>query len=98
MFNWATVIILLPLEVVSGIFVSNKIMLSVKMLFFLVSGVLFHLTEAITNTISLDRKSSSNPQFLNVLTKPLTHRIIQVSDRRLQQEQYFHNFLLTFSE
>lgn len=59
MFNWVTVIILLPIEIVSG--------------------VLFHLTEAITKTISLDRKASSNPQFLNVLTKPLTHRIIQVS-------------------
>ncbi len=41
-------------------------------------GLLFHLTEAITRTITLDRKASSNPQFLNVLTKPLTHRIIQV--------------------
>jgi sodium-dependent phosphate cotransporter len=58
MFNWATVIVLLPLEIVSGL--------------------LFHITEQITRTISLDRKASSNPQFLNVLTKPLTHRIIEV--------------------
>lgn len=41
---------------------------------------MFHLTEAITKTISLDRKTSSNPQFLNVLTRPLTHRIIQVRE------------------
>jgi sodium-dependent phosphate cotransporter len=57
-----TVIILLPLEIVSGL--------------------LFHLTEAITRTINLDRKASSNPQFLNVLTKPITHRIIQVRSIR----------------
>ena len=37
-----------------------------------------HLTEAITRTISLERKAGSNPQFLNVLTRPLTHRIIEV--------------------
>ena len=58
MFNWVTVVILLPLEVITGL--------------------LFHLTEAITRTISLDRKATSNPQFLNVLTRPLTHRIIEV--------------------
>lgn len=45
---------------------------------FLFKGVLYHLTEAITRTISLDRKATSNPQFLNVITRPLTHRIIQV--------------------
>ncbi|CAF1110963.1 unnamed protein product [Rotaria sp. Silwood1] len=64
MFNWVTVIVLLPLE--------------------LASGLLFHLTEAITRTISLDRKAGSNPQFLNVLTKPLTHRIIQLDEKVIQ--------------
>ncbi|CAF0731055.1 unnamed protein product [Adineta steineri] len=64
MFNWVTVIILLPLEIVSG--------------------VLFHLTEVITRTISLDRKASTNPQFLNALTRPLTHRIIQLDEKVIQ--------------
>ena len=45
------------------------------------SGLLYHLTDAITKTISLDRQAGSNPQFLNVLTRPLTHRIIQVECR-----------------
>ncbi|UJR28994.1 hypothetical protein I4U23_010212 [Adineta vaga] len=64
MFNWVTVIVLLPLEIASGL--------------------LFHLTEVITQRISLDRKASSNPQFLNVLTKPLTHRIIQLDEKVIQ--------------
>ncbi|CAF1500886.1 unnamed protein product [Rotaria sordida] len=64
MFNWMTVIILLPLEIVSGL--------------------LFHITEAITRSSSLERKANSNPQFLNVLTKPLTHRIIQLDEKVIQ--------------
>ncbi|CAF2989825.1 unnamed protein product [Rotaria sp. Silwood2] len=64
MFNWATVIVLLPLEIASSL--------------------LYHLTEAITRTISLDRKASSNPQFLNVLTKPITHRIIHLDEKVIQ--------------
>ena len=48
------------------------------------SGLLYHLTDAITKTISLDRQAGSNPQFLNVLTKPLTHRIIQVECRSIR--------------
>ncbi|CAF1500458.1 unnamed protein product [Rotaria magnacalcarata] len=64
MFNWVTVLILLPLEIISGL--------------------LFHLTGAITRSISLERKASTNPQFLNVLTKPLTHRIIQLDEKVIQ--------------
>ncbi|CAF3408018.1 unnamed protein product [Rotaria socialis] len=64
MFNWVTVLILLPLEIISGL--------------------LFHLTGAITRSISLERQASTNPQFLNVLTKPLTHRIIQLDENVIQ--------------
>ena len=66
---------------------------------FLFKGVLYHLTEAITGTISLDRKATSNPQFLNVITRPLTHRIIQVSHRFLvelnDKFQFFDQFSWT---
>ena len=79
MFNWATVIILLPLEIVSGWW-RRRVIDRSSFHEDLFVGVLFHLTEAITRTISLDRKTSSNPQFLNVLTRPLTHRIIQVRE------------------
>jgi len=77
MFNWVTVIVLLPLEIATS---KLKIFCFDHFVFLLIElGVLFHLTEAITRNISLDRKASSNPQFLNVLTRPLTHRIIQVT-------------------
>ena len=57
-------------------------------------GLLYHITEAITRRISLERKASSNPQFLNVLTRPLTHRIIEVKEKTklsfLHQIKYVH--------
>lgn len=59
MFNWLTVLVLLPLEIASG--------------------MLFHLTDVITRSIPLNGTSTSNPEFLTVLTKPLTEKIVQVS-------------------
>lgn len=62
MFNWLTVIILLPIEVISG--------------------YLFHMTEAMTHDIGASASSSSEtPQFLKVLTEPLTKRIVQVDKK-----------------
>ncbi len=41
-------------------------------------GMLYHLTDAITNSIDLKQNPNSNPEFLTVITKPLTERIVQV--------------------
>lgn len=59
MFNWLTVLILLPLEVATG--------------------YLYHLANAIAQTVvATDNVDIENPQFLKVLTTPLTKRIVQV--------------------
>uniref|UniRef100_A0A0B7BCE4 Sodium-dependent phosphate transport protein 2B n=1 Tax=Arion vulgaris TaxID=1028688 RepID=A0A0B7BCE4_9EUPU len=59
MFNWLTVIVLLPLE--------------------LISGYLFHLTEAIVNSLPLKQEKGANKDMLKVITTPFTEKIIQVS-------------------
>ncbi len=58
MFNWLSVLVLLPIEIASG--------------------MLYHLTDAVTKSINLQRNPSSNPEFLTVITKPLTEKIVQV--------------------
>ena len=57
MFNWLTVLILLPLEVATG--------------------YLYHLTSPMVSRLS-NIRDTSNPQFLKVITRPLTQLIIQV--------------------
>lgn len=42
--------------------------------------MLYHLTNAMTNSMNLKRDPNSNPEFLTVITKPLTERIVQVND------------------
>ncbi|UJR16768.1 hypothetical protein I4U23_003668 [Adineta vaga] len=64
MFNWLSVLVLLPLEIVSG--------------------MLFHLTDGITKLINFKRNSNSNPEFLTVITKPLTERIVQLDRKAIQ--------------
>ncbi|CAF1395105.1 unnamed protein product [Adineta steineri] len=64
MFNWLTVLVLLPVEIASS--------------------MLFHLTDIITNSINLERNSTANPEFLTVLTKPLTERIVQLDKKAIQ--------------
>lgn len=58
MFNWLTVLILLPLEVATH--------------------YLFYLTEALTSNVATST-DSDNPQFLKVITVPLTKLIVEVS-------------------
>ncbi|CAF1492936.1 unnamed protein product [Adineta ricciae] len=64
MFNWLTVLVLLPLEIASG--------------------MLYRLTGAITNSIDLQRNPNSNPEFLTVITKPLTETIIRLDKKAIQ--------------
>ncbi|CAG5136853.1 unnamed protein product [Candidula unifasciata] len=59
MFNWLTVLVLLPVEVITG--------------------YLYHLTEAIVNSLPLQQDKTANKEMLNVITKPFTERIIQIS-------------------
>lgn len=60
MFNWLTVIILLPLE--------------------MATGYLFHLTNAIVSTFTVDSNlaSSAKHDMLQIITKPFTELIIQL--------------------
>jgi len=46
--------------------------------------MLYHLTYAITNGINLQSNENSNPEFLTVLTKPLTERIIQLDKKAIE--------------
>ncbi|CAF1012700.1 unnamed protein product [Rotaria sordida] len=64
MFNWLTVLILLPIEIASN--------------------MLYHLTNAITKSINLKRNPNSNPEFLTVITKPLTERIVQLDKKAIE--------------
>lgn len=41
-------------------------------------GMLYRLTGAITGSFDLKRNPDSNPEFLTVITKPLTEKIVQV--------------------
>ncbi|CAF1352594.1 unnamed protein product, partial [Didymodactylos carnosus] len=64
MFNWATVLILLPLEVFTGL--------------------LYHLTRVLTQSIGKHQNAGSNQEFLSVITKPITERIIQIDKHVIQ--------------
>lgn len=64
MFNWLTVIILLPLEAATG--------------------YLLWLTSLITQSIELEGQSN-NIELLVVLTRPFTHRIIQLDTSLLEK-------------
>ena len=57
MFNWLTVLILLPIEAATG--------------------YLYHMTKAMVSGLS-DIQDTDNPQFLKIITDPLTDRIIRV--------------------
>ncbi len=50
--------------------------------------MLYHLTGAITNSIDLKRNANSNPEFLTVITKPLTQLIVQVIEKK---RNFFEN-------
>ena len=65
MFNWGTVIILLPLDLlVDGITGTG--------------GYLYHLSKAIVAAIPLPEDDSEEVEFLDAITKPLTEMIVQV--------------------
>ena len=74
MFNWLTVLVLLPLEIASG--------------------MLYRLTDAITSSLSLQRNANSNPEFLTVITRPLTELIVQVRDTEQRSSSISLSLLL----
>lgn len=59
--------------------------------------MLYHLTNVITTSINATERSNSNPEFLTVITKPLTERIVQVRKLLLffieNDSLKFHSFL-----
>ncbi|KAK6180804.1 hypothetical protein SNE40_008790 [Patella caerulea] len=61
MFNWLAVIVLLPLEVITG--------------------YLFHLSEAIIKSLPLETNKAAKKDLLKVITKPFTQLIIQVDSK-----------------
>ncbi|XP_069116620.1 sodium-dependent phosphate transport protein 2B-like [Argopecten irradians] len=65
MFNWMTVIIFLPLEVITG--------------------YLFQLSEVAVNNLKLEAYSDGKQDFLKVITKPFTKRIIQVDKKGIEK-------------
>ncbi|XP_060069024.1 sodium-dependent phosphate transport protein 2B-like [Ylistrum balloti] len=65
MFNWMTVIVFLPLEVITG--------------------YLFHLSEVTVNSLALEAYADGKKDFLKVITKPFTKRIIQVDKKGIQK-------------
>ncbi|CAF3832967.1 unnamed protein product, partial [Rotaria sp. Silwood1] len=64
MFNWLSVLVLLPIEIASN--------------------MLYHLTNSITKSINLKRNPNSNPEFLTVITKPLTERIVRLDKKAIE--------------
>ena len=84
MFNWLTVCVLLPVELASGKITSSLLVWSEISSSFHV-GMLFRLTDAITKSIAFKKNSNTNPEFLTVITKPLTERIIQVCSFRTKR-------------
>ncbi|CAF3655824.1 unnamed protein product [Rotaria sp. Silwood1] len=64
MFNWLSVLVLLPIEIASN--------------------MLYHLTNSITKSINLKRNPNSNPEFLTVITKPLTERIVLLDKKAIE--------------
>ena len=65
MFNWATVIILLPLEIIIDSITGN-------------GGYLYHLSKALVDAIPLPDGDSEEVQFLDAITDPFTSLIVQV--------------------
>ena len=67
MFNWATVIILLPLEIIIDSVTGN-------------GGYLYHLSKALVDAIPLPEGDSEEVQFLDAITDPFTSLIVQVPE------------------
>ncbi|CAF1522363.1 unnamed protein product [Rotaria sordida] len=66
--------------VVSMVSSSILILLSIE----IASNMLYHLTNLITKSINIKRNPNSNPEFLTVITKPLTERIVQLDKKAIE--------------
>ncbi|OWF42195.1 sodium-dependent phosphate transport protein 2B-like [Mizuhopecten yessoensis] len=65
MFNWMTVIVFLPLEIITG--------------------YLFHLSEVVVDSLALEAYADGKKDFLKVITKPFTKRIVQIDKKGIQK-------------
>lgn len=64
-FNWLSVIILLPIEAATG--------------------YLFHLSEAITDSLGLKKGEREKVELLKKITKPFTNLVIQIDKKLIQK-------------
>ncbi|CAF4387046.1 unnamed protein product [Rotaria sp. Silwood2] len=60
----------------------NWLTVLILLLIEITSNMLYHLTNPITKSINLKRNPNSNPQFLTVITKSLTERIVQLNKKK----------------
>lgn len=64
LFNWLTVIVLLPTEVITKSFFGTS--------------YLFYASKSITDSMGIEQKQETKVEFLKKITKPFTSRVIQI--------------------
>lgn len=70
LFNWLTVLVLLPTEVISKHFFG--------------SSYLFYASKSITDSMGIKKKQGTKVEFLKKITKPFTSEIIQIDKKVIQ--------------
>ncbi|XP_028405457.1 sodium-dependent phosphate transport protein 2B-like isoform X2 [Dendronephthya gigantea] len=71
LFNWLTVLVLLPTEVISKHFFG--------------SSYLFYASKSITDSMGIENKQGTKVEFLKKITKPFTNEIIQIDKKVIQR-------------
>ena len=71
LFNWLTVLVLLPTEVVTKHFFG--------------SSYLFYSSKSITDAMGVEKKQGTKVDFLKKITKPFTNQIIQIDKKVIQR-------------
>ncbi|CAB3988680.1 sodium-dependent phosphate transport 2B-like [Paramuricea clavata] len=64
LFNWLTVLVLLPTEVITKHFFG--------------SSYLFYSSKAITDALGIEKKQGTKVEFLKTITKPFTNQVIKI--------------------
>lgn len=71
LFNWLTVLVLLPTEVITKHFFG--------------SSYLFYSSKSITDAMGIKKKQGTKVEFLKKITKPFTNQIIQIDKKVIQR-------------
>ncbi|CAF1300308.1 unnamed protein product, partial [Rotaria sordida] len=50
----------------------------------IISNMIYHLTNSITKSINFKKNTNSNSEFLTVIRKPLTERIVQLDNEAIE--------------